>query len=51
MRVLIIGAGAIGIAVGASLESQNADVDFLARGATLDAIRTNCVGRTGLFGD
>lgn len=51
MKVLIIGAGAIGIAIGASLESQGAAVDFLARGATLEAIRTGGVGRTGLFGD
>lgn len=51
MRILIIGAGAIGIAVGASLESQKVVVDFLARGTTLDAIRSNGVGRTGLFGD
>lgn len=51
MKVLIIGAGAIGIAIGASLESQGVEVDFLARGATLDAIRREGVGRTGLFGD
>lgn len=51
MRVLIIGAGAIGIAIGTSLESQGVEVDFLARGATLEAIRTGGVGRTGLFGD
>ena len=51
MKVLIIGAGAIGIAIGASLESQGVEVDFLARGTTLEAIRTGGVGRTGLFGE
>lgn len=51
MNVLIIGAGAIGIAVGASLESQGVSVDFLARGTTLEAIKNQGVGRTGLFGD
>lgn len=51
MKVLIIGAGAIGIAIGASLESQKTEVDFLARGTTLAAIQKSGVGRTGLFGD
>lgn len=51
MRVLMIGAGAVGIAVGVTLESQGVDVDFLARGKTLEAIRQEGAGRTGLFGE
>lgn len=51
MKILIIGAGAIGIALGTFLKSQNIDVDYLARGATRDAILQNGIGRTGLFGE
>lgn len=51
MDILIIGAGAIGIAIGASLESQGVRVDFLARGTTLEAIRSEGIARTGLFGN
>ena len=51
MRVLIIGAGAIGIALGTFLKSQNIEVDFIARGATYDAIKQDGIARTGLFGE
>lgn len=51
MRILIIGAGAIGIALGTFLKSQNIDVDYLARGVTRDAIVQNGIERTGLFGE
>ena len=39
MHVLIDGAGAVGIAVGAGLAGVGWQVSFLARGATLEAIR------------
>lgn len=51
MRVLIIGAGAIGIALGTFLKSRNIEVDFIARGATYDAIKQEGIARTGLFGE
>lgn len=49
MRVLIIGAGALGIAVGASLRKQGLYVDFYAREKTKQAINENGIKRTGLF--
>lgn len=41
MKILIYGAGAIGGYLGALLENSKADVTLVARGATLDAIRTS----------
>ena len=49
--VLIYGAGAIGIAIGASLYSQGMTVDYLAREATAKAINEDGVHRTGIFGE
>ena len=49
MNVLIIGAGALGIAVGASLRNRGIGVDFFARGNTAEAIRENGLKRLGLF--
>lgn len=49
MRVLIIGAGALGIATGAALCKGNIKVDFLARPATGEAIRLHGIGRSGMF--
>lgn len=49
MRVLIIGAGALGLSVGASLSSQGIGVDFIARGETKAAIDREGYSRTGLF--
>lgn len=51
MNILITGAGAIGIAVGAGLASVGQQVSFFARGATKDAIAAGGVHRTGLFGE
>lgn len=50
-HVLIIGAGAIGIALGASLYEQGMDVAFLASPHTKQAIEEKGIQRTGLFGD
>lgn len=49
MRTLIIGAGALGIAIGTSLKKSGFEVDFFAREATKKAIDTNGLVRTGLF--
>ncbi len=49
IKVLIIGAGAIGLAVGASLISQNIDVSFYASHKTAVSLKENGVGREGLF--
>ena len=49
MKVLIIGAGALGIGIGASLKDTGVLVDFFARGATKDAIERNGISRTGWF--
>lgn len=51
MDLLITGAGAIGIAVGAGLASVGEHVSFFARGATKSAIEADGVHRRGLFGD
>lgn len=49
MNVLVIGAGAVGIGLAASILSQNADVSIYARGKTAEAIRENGIERCGLF--
>ncbi|MCD8231175.1 MAG: 2-dehydropantoate 2-reductase [Clostridiales bacterium] len=51
IHTLIIGAGAIGISLGASLRSQGMDITFLARENTKKAIQEGGVRRTGLFGN
>lgn len=51
MNILIAGAGAIGVALGASLASQGMDVTFYARANTAAAIREGGVKRTGIFGE
>ena len=49
MNILIIGAGAVGIGLAASVLSQNANVSIYARGETAHAISENGIKRTGLF--
>ena len=49
MNILIIGSGAVGIGLAASVLSQNANVSIYARGETAEAIRENGIKRTGLF--
>lgn len=49
MKILVIGAGAVGISLAASLMSQNADVSIYARGETAKAIKKNGIKRCGLF--
>jgi 2-dehydropantoate 2-reductase len=51
MNVLIVGAGAIGVAMGATLHSVGWNVSVYARGATKEAIDLGGLRRTGLFGD
>jgi len=50
-QTLIIGAGSIGISLGASLHSQDMNVTFLAREQTKKAINEQGIRRTGLFGE
>ncbi|MBR0058709.1 MAG: ketopantoate reductase family protein [Methanobrevibacter sp.] len=49
MNILIIGSGAVGIGIGTSLLSQNANVSFLARKETAAKMKETGVKRTGLF--
>ena len=51
MKILVIGAGALGIGIGASLKNGGAEVDFFARGTTKEVIEKDGVVRRGLFGD
>lgn len=49
MNILIIGSGAIGIALGASMISEGANVSFYATKNTKDALKENGIKRTGIF--
>ena len=49
MNILIDGAGAVGLGLGASMLSQKANVSFYATGKTASAIKENGLKRTGLF--
>lgn len=49
MNILIDGAGAVGLGLGASMLSQKANVSFYATGKTATAIKENGLKRTGLF--
>lgn len=49
MNVLVIGSGAVGIGLAASMLAQNANISIYARGETAKAIRKNGIKRTGLF--
>ncbi len=50
MHVLIVGTGAIGIAMAATIRSTGVEVSLMARGATCEAIQRDGIHRTGLFG-
>lgn len=51
MDILIAGAGAIGVAAGATLRSVGCAVSVYARGETMRAIAAGGLHRRGLFGD
>lgn len=51
MKVLIIGAGALGIGIGASLKDAGAEVDFFAKGETKKAIDETGISRKEWFKD
>jgi 2-dehydropantoate 2-reductase len=51
MKIAVIGAGGVGGTFGAALAKAGADVWFLARGAHLDAMRTNGLRVTGGRGE
>lgn len=46
---MIIGSGAVGIGLAASMKSQNANISIFARGETAKAIKENGIKRCGLF--
>jgi 2-dehydropantoate 2-reductase len=50
MRVLVYGAGAVGLGLGSFLLAGGAKVDFVARAATVDALRRRGLERGGRFG-
>lgn len=49
MNILIDGAGAIGIAIAASMISQGANVSFYAQGETANKIKSEGIKREGIF--
>ena len=49
MNIMIIGPGAVGIGLAASMKSQNANISIFARGETAKAIKENGIKRCGLF--
>ena len=49
MNILIIGAGAVGIGLEASVKSQGANVSIYAKGETAKSIKENGIARCGLF--
>lgn len=49
MNVLVIGSGAVGIGLAASMLSQGANISLYARGETAKAIKENGIKRVGLF--
>lgn len=51
MNLLIVGAGAIGVAMGATLHQAGHQVSVYARGATKEAIASGGLHRRGLLGD
>ena len=50
MRVLIYGGGAVGLGIASCLLRSGCAVDIIARDATVDALRSDGLTRTGLFG-
>lgn len=51
MNTLIIGAGAVGVAIGASLSRRESRVDFLTNKITKEYIEREGIKRTGIFGE
>src|SRR3954451_5107876 len=51
MRIAVIGAGGVGGYFGGKLADGGADVTFIVRGATLDAMRTNGLRVDSIKGD
>jgi 2-dehydropantoate 2-reductase len=49
MNILIIGSGSVGIGLGSSLLSQNANISFLASSETSRKMKEDGIKRTGLF--
>jgi len=50
MRVLVYGAGGVGLGLGSFLLAAGAEVSFVARASTVRALHTHGLSRAGLFG-
>lgn len=51
MKVLVVGAGAVGLGITSCLLKANLKVDIVARETTVEALRNNGLIRTGIFSD
>jgi 2-dehydropantoate 2-reductase len=51
MKILIYGAGAVGLGIGSCLLKSGDDVDFIARADTVASLRKYGLRRTGIFGE
>jgi len=51
MKILIYGAGSVGLGIASCLLKSGAEVDIIARQETVDSLRQNGLVRTGIFGD
>lgn len=51
MKILIVGAGAVGVSMLIALVEADMDVTVVARGTTADKLRDNGAARTGIFGE
>jgi len=51
MRILIFGAGAVGLGIGSCLLKSGEDVDFIAREDTITLLLKHGLIRTGIFGE
>ena len=49
MKVLLVGSGAVGLALGASLSNAGWDLNIVAKGKTKEAVEKNGIVRRGLF--
>ncbi|TCL76430.1 ketopantoate reductase [Hydrogenispora ethanolica] len=49
MKIMLIGCGAVGLAVAAALYDAGAEVDLIARGATRESIAEKGIARRGIF--
>ncbi len=51
MKILIYGAGAVGLGIGSCLLKSGDEVDFIARDDTVSSLHQHGLGRSGIFGE